>query len=222
MFKHLFASMNELLDEVMSQYPSAGGNKRRELQEKWQALKTMSDQCIEEWLLFEEKMGKFVQKHGASIAPHDPAAAEQETIGRKNDRFVRGQGYYKLHMFHEAIDAFKELVKRQPDFNLARMYLAMSYLQHGEPDESYYHFQLLSRLSENIQIKAIAYNAMGCIQAGKRNMDKALEYFNMAYRNDPASMEPLIEAGLCREWKGGLQFPFQSARMEDGAVQGKG
>lgn len=57
MFKHLFASMNDMLDEVMSQYPSASGSKKRELHEKLRALKAMSDDCIEEWSRLRRKWG---------------------------------------------------------------------------------------------------------------------------------------------------------------------
>jgi tetratricopeptide (TPR) repeat protein len=215
MFKHLFASMNEMLDEVMSQYSSAKGSTKRELHEKLRAIKTMSDECIEEWLLLEEKLGQFMNANNITLGgpgayafdPLDP-----EVAGKRSDLFVRGQGYYKLHMFEEAIEQFETLIQREPHFTLGRIYLAMAYLKKGDAEESYSQFQFLSQLTENLQMKAISYNAMGCIQAQNQNMDKACEYFNLAYRTDPSSVEPLIELGMCREKKGGLQFTFQSSR----------
>jgi hypothetical protein len=41
-------------------------------------------------------------------------------------------------------------------------------------------------------MKAISYNAMGCIQAENQNMDKALEYFRLAHSADPTSVEPVL------------------------------
>lgn len=215
MFKHLFASMNDMLDEVMSQYSSASGSKKRELHEKLRALKAMSDDCIEEWLLLEEKMGQFMNANSISLSgagavgvdPFDP-----EIAGKRSDLFIRGQGFYKLNMFEEAIHEFEALIKSEPNFTLGRIYLAMSYLKKGDAEESYSQFQFLSQLTENLQMKAISFNAMGCIQAQNQNLEKACEYFNLAYRTDPSSVEPLIELGMCKEKKGGLQFTFQSGR----------
>ncbi|KPV55354.1 tetratricopeptide repeat protein [Paenibacillus sp. A3] len=215
MFKHLFASMNEMLDEVISQYPSSQGAARRELQEKLRALKAMSDACIEEWLQFEEKWSKLISIAGISLNGIGADPLDPEFSGKRTDLFIRGQGYYKLHMFDRAIAEFDELIRLQPDFNLARIYLAMSYLRKGEAGESYLHFQFLSRLTENMQLKAISFNAMGCIQAQLHNMDKACELFNMAYRTDPSSVQPLLDLGVCCEKKGGLQFVFDMSRPSD-------
>lgn len=210
MFKHLFASMNEMLDDVISEYPSSTGSQRKQLQEKLRALRVMSDACIEEWMLFEEKLGKLMSVPGVSLGGSDPL--DPEFSGKRTDWFIRGQGYYKLHMFDEAIHEFDTLVKHQPDFNLARIYLAMSYLRKGESNESYTHFHFLTQLTENLQMKAISYNAMGCIQVEQRNMEKACEFFNMAYRTDPASVQPLLDLGVCCEKKGGLHFAFAISR----------
>lgn len=202
--------MNEMLDDVISEYPSSTGDKRKQLQEKLRALKVMSDACIEEWMLFEEKLGKLMSVPGVSFGGSDPL--DPEFSGKRTDCFIRGQGYYKLHMFDEAIHEFNKLVKLQPDFNLARIYLAMSFLRKGETNESYTHFHFLAQLTENLQMKAISYNAMGCIQARQRNMEKACELFNMAYRTDPASVQPLLDLGVCCEKKGRLQFAFAISR----------
>ncbi|OXM88033.1 hypothetical protein [Paenibacillus rigui] len=204
MFKHLFASMNEMLGEVSAQYATAKGSDKKELQEKLQALKAMSDTFIEEWLLFEEKLAAFYQTHHPLFAD---SVQDPELAGKHSEDFARGQGFYKLLMFDEAIKEFSTLVRHDPEFTLARVYLAMSYLRNGEETESYSHFHFLSQITNNNQMKAISFNAMGCIQAYKHNMDKALEYFNMAFRSDPSSVQPLVESGVCCcSKKGELQF----------------
>lgn len=55
MFQHVFAEMNDMLDEIIKRYPSAEGLNKQELLQKWNFLKRMSDGMIDEWLMFEEK-----------------------------------------------------------------------------------------------------------------------------------------------------------------------
>lgn len=199
MFKQLFASMNDALDDIIAQMPAATGADRAELEERLSVLKAMSDTCIEEWLLFEEKLG---QLSGKPV--HPEPVSEPETLQvpaiqpeekPKNDEegsFAKGQGYYKLAMFRDAVDEFEQVVRRQPDFLMARIYLAMAYLRCGEYMDAYRHFQFLVPLTDDRKMKAISYNAMGYIQAEKQNMDKAMEFFRLAHSADPSSVEPVL------------------------------
>jgi tetratricopeptide (TPR) repeat protein len=192
MFKHLFSTMNEVLDDIQKEYPNSAGEHKEALEEQLQVLKAMSDEFIESWLLFEERLGKLY-----GTAPQDAQALHEELLeldvtSKQEPEFLRGQGYYKLFMYEQAIPEFEALTKRQPDCLLARIYLAMAYLRKGDFSESYRHFQFLLPLTENTKMKAISYNAMGCIQVQNHNMEKAMEYFKKAYHVDPTCMEPLI------------------------------
>jgi len=195
-FKQLFSTMNDVLEEIAGRYPLAEGHERKDLEDQLAMLKSMSDVCIEEWLLFEEKMGKLVYagkpqpEVPACVATLMPAAVQDEEA---NESFARGQGYYKLYMFTQAVEEFEKLVRQQPDFLLARIYLAMGYLRLGEYGEAYRHFQFLLPLTDNSKIRAITYNAMGCIHAQNQNMDKAYEYFKMAYRSDPTCVDAAFQ-----------------------------
>lgn len=59
MFQHVFAEMNNMLDEIVKHYPSAQGPQKQALVQNWNMLKSMSEAIIEEWLQFEEKMAIF-------------------------------------------------------------------------------------------------------------------------------------------------------------------
>jgi len=192
MFKHLFSTMNEVLEEIQREYPSSAGDKKAELDEQLQVLKAMSDEFIEAWLQFEEKLGKFYGAVPIGTQTLHNELMELDVAGKQTAEFVRGQGYYKLYMYDQAIQEFEALIERQPDFLLARIYLAMGYLRKGEFGEAYRHFQFLLPLTNNTKMKAISYNAMGCIQVQNQNMEKAFEYFQKAYHTDPSCMEPLI------------------------------
>ncbi|MFS0837922.1 tetratricopeptide repeat protein [Paenibacillus sp. 1P03SA] len=204
MFKHLFATMNEVLDEILLQLPNAKGALKAELEDELAALKAISDDCIEHWLLFEEKLGKTLSVENASVPsmsapvpdPQQPdlspaAEADQpnQAEGREAAEFIRGQGFYMLFMYEQATREFEALLVREPDFLLARAYLAMGYLRQGDTAEAARHFTLLLALTENKQMKAISYNAMGCIQFQNRNLEQALEYFKKAYHADPDCLE---------------------------------
>ncbi|SFS80728.1 hypothetical protein [Paenibacillus sp. BC26] len=81
MFKHVFATMQEMLEEIIIHYPHANGAQRKQLDEQLSSLKQFSDTFIEEWLQFEEKMADFrdlqlAHSKGSSAgqAPLKPAA----------------------------------------------------------------------------------------------------------------------------------------------------
>jgi tetratricopeptide (TPR) repeat protein len=187
--------MQELLDEIALRYDSASAAERLKLDEQLAMLKKMSDQFMEQWLEFEEKLTAFYTKDDDVKTPPVP---DLESNDPKTDLFQmeagfeKAQGFYKLYMFEHAVHELEKLIKQHPDDLLARMYLALGYLRLGEDGDAYPHFQMILPLTDNNQLKAISYNAMGCIQVRKQNMQKAMEYFKLAYHTDPTClMEPV-------------------------------
>ncbi|MFU2106659.1 tetratricopeptide repeat protein [Paenibacillus larvae] len=192
MFKQLFGTMNEVLDDIIKESKTATGAAKQELEEQLTALKAMSDECIEQWLLFEEKLSQFVHSATMKTPTLHQDLLELDWTGKQSEEFLRGQGYFKLYMYRQAIQEFEKLVQKEPDFLLARIYLAMGYLKQGELPEAKRHFQLLAPLVDNAQMKAITYNALGCIQFSSKHLDQAFEYFKKAYSADPSIVEPLL------------------------------
>jgi tetratricopeptide (TPR) repeat protein len=196
MFEQLFSSMKELLAEISIHYTAASGQEKIMLDEQLSMLKKLSDQYMEQWLDFEERLaGFYAQSHTVIAAPVKKVVVEDEKADYVNLEagFEKAQGFYKLYMFEQAVMELKELVKHQPDDLLARMYLAMGYLRLGEDGDAYPHFQMILPLTENNQLKAISYNAMGIIQVKKKNMQKAMEYFRLAYHSDPSSLKVVLD-----------------------------
>jgi tetratricopeptide (TPR) repeat protein len=191
-FEQIFMTMNELLAEISARYGAATGQEKVNLDDQLDMLKRMSDQYMEQWFEFEEKLAEFYTVNNQALAA--PLKKVEETsekqLVRYGPGFEKAQGYYKLYMFDHAVRVLEGLVKQQPDDLLARIYLAMGYLRLGEDGDAYPHFQLILPLTENNQLKAISYNAMGCIQLKRKNMEKAMEYFNLAYNTDPDCILP--------------------------------
>jgi len=194
MFKQLFATMHEVLDEVVKQYPTAGQAKREMLKEQVQTLKTMSDDCIELWLSFEERFRALLtalepsESYSTPLEQGDVELGGEDESGRRSEEFQRAQGYYLLRMYDRAVKEFEFVLKRHPESLLARAYLAMGYTRLGDFAEASRHFSLLIPLTDNATMKAISYNIMGCIHFEKQNVDKATEYFSKAYHSDPKLM----------------------------------
>lgn len=181
MFKQLFEAMNEMLDEIIVAYPTASETEKNQLTDDISVLKTMSDTYIEEWLQFEEKLGKLNDKPLTAV---ETKVSPEEV---NEEAYSRGQGYYNLLMFKHAAEQFEQVVEIHPDFTMARLYMALCYYQIDNQDEAYRHFQWITSLTEDVKIKAICFHNMGCIQANMENMDKASEYFEKALEVDPSA-----------------------------------
>jgi tetratricopeptide (TPR) repeat protein len=192
MFKHVFSTMNEVLDQILKEYPQSVGEEKESLEEQLQVLKAMSDEFIESWLLFEEKLGTLYGTLSINTQNLYKELLDLDVPGKQTVEFLKGQGYYKLFMYDQAVTEFEKLVRLHPDFLLARIYLAMCYLRTDDMHEAYRHFQFLLPLTDNTKMKAISYNAMGCIQVQNKNLEKAYEYFKKAYHHDPYTVDTFL------------------------------
>ncbi len=210
MFQHVFAEMNDMLDEIIKSYPSAEGLNKQELQQKWSLLKRMSDGMLDEWLMFEEKMSQIRERELEKPGSLEP---EQEAVTALPELhleyFSRGQGYFKLQMYPQAIDQFSRVVNDYPDSALARFYLALAHLSLEQMYESETHLQQIMLLKGSTRLKGLVCNALGCIQAKLSNPEAACSLFAQALQYDPTLTEPLYNMEACRLNRGKLQYANQ-------------
>lgn len=199
MINQLFETMNDVLDEIEKEFATADQAHKHELSQKLNALKSMSDHLIEEWLKFEEKLGKFTQTftHQTPGFAHPEMPTGSGEPGYQSEAFSQGQGYFQLLMFDNAIRAFEQVVNQYPDFMLGRLYLAMGHMRKGNETEAYRHFKFITSLTDHAPMKAISYNAMGCIQAKNDNLEQAQEFFKLAYMTDPSCVQPVLNMEVC-------------------------
>ncbi|WP_028561252.1 hypothetical protein [Paenibacillus pinihumi] len=224
MFSHLFATMNELLDELIQRNPN--GILKGQDEEQFSVLKAMSDKIMDEWLSFEEKIALFNDKMQDSVpektnittmplktAHADKLSAAAVSPVALEQLLSKGQGYFKLYMFPEAADAFNKVMEHSPDCNLARLFLAMTYMHMQEWYEAQRHFQLIVALTDHPKWQALGLNALGCIQAIRQNLDQAEVYFQQAYDADPSFEETLSNLHACKTRDGQLSLYFGSAKL---------
>lgn len=207
MFQHLFAEMNKMLQEIQADYPTAEGARRSELLSKYNMLHRISDHVMDEWLLFAEKLSEFRGQADMQSQPEELPAQEAPELGM--DAFVRGQGYYKLLMYRKCIEQFSEVTARHPDSLAARLYLAMAYLQEGDGCAAWEHLHHMLGLIRENKLKAMVYNALGCIRASQERYKEASELFGLSLMHDPALPEPNVNLEVCRRRGGKLQFGRQ-------------
>lgn len=244
MLQHMFATMNELLDDILKHYPSAKDKEKQELDQQLTLLHSMSDQIVEEWLRFEEKLAlvrtqnnidavHFTAQGGMNQAsagsssteagmPGNPASSAkllqacQDKIAVKpavvidetesEEAIQCGQGYFVLKMYSHAIRHLEQAVRIQPDSMKARIYLGYSYLLLGRAQEACNHFHFMIPLTDNNKLKALAYNALGCISAMQKNTEKAQHYFQKSHFADPTIPEPISNIKVCMLNSGSLQY----------------
>lgn len=204
MFQHVFAEMNEMLDEIARHYPIAQGVQKHELARKWHLLRQMSDSMIEEWLNFEEKMGALRQ---SGIILEEKCELDYPEMSV--EAFVRGQGYYKLLMFPQSLVQFQAMLDEYPESLIGRTYLAMCHLHLEQSDEAVHYFEEVLEAAANKRLRSIIYNALGCIEAKRGARSKAREYFTLAYHSDPTLPEPLANWEACLYSTGKLQYGTQ-------------
>jgi tetratricopeptide (TPR) repeat protein len=207
MFQHVFAEMNDMLDEISQHYPMAHGMQKQTLHQKWNLLKHMSDGIIEEWLCFEEKMGELRQIWNN---PDEVFDFEHPDHMLNNDHFIKGQGYYKLLMYNQALEQFQQVIIQHPEGNfLAVTYLAMCYHHLQLIDKAVEQFHLALKVTVNLRLQAIIYNALGCIEGNRGAGGKAREYFKKSHHSDPSLPEPVANLEACLNDSGQLQFGKQ-------------
>lgn len=204
MFQHVFAEMNEMLDEIARHYPIAQGVQKHDLARKWHLLRQMSDSMIEEWLNFEEKMGALRQ---SGIILEEKCELDYPEMSV--DAFVKGQGYYKLLMFPQSLMQFQAMLDEYPESLIGRTYLAMCHLHLEQSDEAVHYFEEVLKAAANKRLRSIIYNALGCIEAKRGARSKAREYFTLAYHSDPTLPEPLANWEACLHSTGKLQYGTQ-------------
>ncbi|BCG59882.1 hypothetical protein [Paenibacillus sp. URB8-2] len=208
MFQQMFAEMNVMLSDIARQLPEAQGIRRRELLSKYRMLRKLSDEALDEWLVFAEALSLFRQNAELAEEP-EPEPLGGEASGVEMENFARGQGYYKLLMYPKCIEQFDIVISLYPDNLPARLYLAMSHLHLGKAGAAWEHLEHMLPLVQSRKLKAHLYNAMGCIAGSGRRFEEAKELFGLALKYDPAFPEPDANLEVCRRGRGELKIGSQ-------------
>jgi tetratricopeptide (TPR) repeat protein len=205
--KHLFSTLAGELNGIEKEWPAATGQRKDELYHKLLELRKVSDDILDEWLELEERIVRFQQISGQVMKSEDEldegetsTSFLEKLLGEvksmhsapKNEDLVsylslstatsfrKGQGYFHLFMYPQAIEHFTEVVENEPELDIARLFLAWCQWLNGNTEESHRHFQLVGHTSIQPLFKATAWNAEGCLFAADQKWDQALTFFTKA------------------------------------------
>lgn len=223
--KHLFCSLMERLNGIEEKWLASETKEKKErLQQEVIELRQVSDEILDSWLVFEERLSQFYKEVELDMSktkvkepfdhiPDDiaekilneikktaePKSASSMVSYLSGDVariFRKGQGYYSLLMYPHASKHFKEVVQLEPDLEIARMFLAFSEMMSGSWDEADRHFQLLSNTTDQKILKATVLNAQGCMLAAHQEWDQALYHFECSIEIYPKLKDPIFNKAL--------------------------
>lgn len=214
LLSHYFAALTDQIEKVKACMASAPEAEKVKLYNTVLQLRQISDQIVEDWLEFEEKLVEaqrmFEQEESGhatlpSVSPHK-AESKGEKKPEDQDveeillpyalaaKFRQGQGYFTLSMYREAVESFSRVLEEAPDVAVARLYLAFGFFMSRRLDVAYRKFRLLTETCDNAFICAASYNALGSIAVLEGHPEQGVSWFERALRTFPG----LTDAGYNR------------------------
>lgn len=196
-FKELFTNLYLTIEELGDEFILANNiDEELSLLEKFLMVKEVSKDLNEEVNKLNSKINNFEKEHGLSdfafkgfnqlsTIDDDSSTTENEDIVIQLEEqdfltFQSGIGFYDLLMYDKATINLEEIVKKYPDFNLARLYSAMTYFKKKQFDKAKREIFLLFKLSEDNELLSLGHNILGMIFGYEKNYDKAIEHFQQA------------------------------------------
>ncbi|GAB7387556.1 hypothetical protein BSNK01_13930 [Bacillaceae bacterium] len=201
--KFLFSSLQERLAQWKAEYANASPQRRKELDAELQTIRQLSGTIIQEWMELEERIEEAEgAKTGQALAPLEVLTTLGHLCSDIEHAFRKGQGYFDLFMYEQAEKQFAAVVEKEPDLEVARLYLAYAHLFADREQEAMGHFQLLAQSSKHPLIVGMAYNGLGCMTARRGNCELALQYFTKALEMFPVLLEAKFNQALVLYQKG--------------------
>jgi tetratricopeptide (TPR) repeat protein len=195
--KQLFDEMNQKLENLNKSLlmDNMKNMDQESTNQEVEQLKAQSEEIVEEWLKFEEKLGYYLrqkmnkkeQKAKATFNVQDYEALYKKLVnlegGEEEDNKVyslewqKGKALYDLLMFDHAIPFLEKAVLADPDNEPAKLYLGQSFLAIQQWEKARYHLQFLMETSQHTDILPLSLHALACVEGLNKNYDKAIYFF---------------------------------------------
>lgn len=192
-----FDMLKSSLQEIKNKYPQGSA----EEQEKWKnrllQVKQSCDQLLKSWACLEEQIAYLIQEYPELAQEEDEFSEKIYLDVRSLRQFRQGQGYYQLMMFSDAGQLFHEVMAKEPDFLLGRIYLGLTCFQQKRDDEAEQHFRLISETATEKSFRGFAFHMLGCIAVRKGQDQQAIHKFKHAISFDPENSDTSFNLGAC-------------------------
>ncbi len=187
MIQQWLQQIKQRLSDIEADYEQATPNDRCRLREEFHQLHQEVHDLLEGWILLEEHVASILKIH-PDLAEEEEELGEEFYLDRQAVRsFRQGQGYYQLQMFTEARPYFRDVVEKEPEFLLGRLYLALSDFQQGKWMDAYRQFQLVAATSDSPRFSAFAHHMLGCIHVQRNQDELAIKQFERCLSTDEES-----------------------------------
>lgn len=198
MFQNIFLQMHQTIEQLNHDFLKVGDiDEELSLLEKYLSIKELSEDLSVEINKLNIRLREFEYEHGLiditqqdmeeAITPQDyiPLEEEQEDVVIELDEsdfmaFQKGIGFYDLLMYDQAIVHLEQIINKYPDFNLARLYTAMTYFKKKKYIEAKREIHVLFQLSDDPDLISLGYNILGMINGYEKDFEKAEENFKQA------------------------------------------
>lgn len=187
MFQDLFSQMNQTLELLNEKFDLVEDiDQELFFLEKYLYVKEISEDLTSELNKFNSKLSEFENNHGLIESNEDVDSKDTEEeveIELYEEDFMifqRGIGYYDLWMYDKAIVQLENVIKKYPDFNLARLYTAMTYLKKKDYQKARQEILFLFKFSDDVAINALAHNILGMICGYIDDNNQAILHFKQA------------------------------------------
>jgi tetratricopeptide (TPR) repeat protein len=197
MFHQWTETVKRALKEIEKRYPAGSPEERKRLRERFVQIKRACDNLLEAWADIEDRIVRLVHAYPELAEEGEELEGEFELDEMVVRRFRQGQGFYRLNMFVEAEEAFREVVEEEPEFLLGRVYLALSHFQKWNTDEAYRHFQLIASTTNHDVFIAFAHHMMGCVRVREGDERGAIRQFRKALSHRQNEADTWFNLGAC-------------------------
>jgi tetratricopeptide (TPR) repeat protein len=202
--QQIFHTLTERLEQVEQQWQKGSG--LEEVHQELQELRQISEEIIEAWLSFEERLSHLQKQIRPGTSQESEQAAQLQQLAtalitedeeqyryRSAEEWRKGKAYYDLMMFEHALPHLELALKKYPDFEYARLLLGHSYLASGHVDKARYHLQFLTETSSDRAWEWLALHALACMEGDQQNFDQALYLFRKIDFDDlPQDWKPVF------------------------------
>ncbi|OEG00334.1 hypothetical protein BHF71_00030 [Vulcanibacillus modesticaldus] len=202
MFQDLFSQMHQTLDQLNYEFGTVDDiDEELTLLEKYLTVKEMSEEITSELNKLIVKIQQFEKDHGltdldfqtdqelhnSSNTEHgmnlDAGLDDEVVVEIDEDDFLtfqKGIGFYDLFMYDQAIIHLENIIKKYPDFNLARLYTAMTYLKKKDYNRAKREVLLLFKFSDDHDLISLGHNILGTIYSYEHEYNQAIFHFQQA------------------------------------------
>ncbi|MGC5324601.1 tetratricopeptide repeat protein [Brevibacillus sp. SYSU BS000544] len=224
-----FTSLCNGLERIDSEWKTADTQRRLLLAGELKEHREISDQIVDQWIQYEEKLSTLIKKVKLSGNNHTFDPSNKATNPTQDEKsitntgsapifakgkdssdeleihehlFRKGEGFYHLRLFEDSRNYFSKLLTENPDWEHGRLYYAYSMYFNDEKEAALREFRLLSKTASSPKVSAISYNAIGCILAEEKHYLEAAQSFESAREVMPSHAESLFNLALCHFQQG--------------------